>query len=150
MSYTDTSAALNGNRSYTYAVRSVNDSYLMSMFSEKVSAQPIITTVVASPSNLRGGYTGGKILLVWDNMNTTDENLVGYNVYRRVSGTGSYTKINPEMLLFNSNTYTDSSLVSGTSYDYSVTALDESGSESPKSKTYSVRIPTAGSMICRL
>ena len=146
MSYTDTSAALNGNHSYTYAVRSVNDSYLMSMFSEKVSAQPDIASVVASPSNLRGGFTGGKILLVWDNMNSTDENLLGYNVYRRVSGTGNYTKINPEMLLFNSNTYTDSSLVSGTSYDYSVTALDESGSESPKSKTYSVRIPTAGSM----
>ncbi len=40
MSYTDTSATLSGNLTYTYAIRSVNDSYLMSMLSEKVSAQP--------------------------------------------------------------------------------------------------------------
>ncbi len=147
MSYNDTSGMLEGNRTYTYAVRSVNDSYLMSMLSEKVSAQPDIPTVVASPSNLRGGFSDGKAILVWDNMNTTDENLLGYNVYRKVTGNTDYSKINPDMLLFSTNTYTDSSLTAGVSYDYSVTAIDESGSESPKSKIYTVKIPAADNLI---
>jgi len=147
MSYTDTSAALTGNHTYRYAIRAMNDSYLLSMLSKKVPAQPNIPTVVVSPSNLRGGYSGGKILLVWDNMNTTDEYLLGYNVYRRETGKKNYTRMNTVMLLFNSNTYSDSSLLSGTSYDYAVTAFDESGSESPKSKSYTVKIPTAGTLI---
>ncbi len=145
MSYTDTSATLTGNRTFTYAVRSVNDSYLMSMLSEKVSAQPDIQTVVVSPSNLRGGYSGGKVLLVWDDMNTTDENLLGYNVYRKKTGSSNYSKINPEMLLFSTNTYTDSTLANGTGYDYAVTALDLSKSESPKSKIFTVKIPAVES-----
>ncbi len=55
-----------------------------------------------------------------------------------------YSKINPETLLFSTNTYTDSTLANGTSYDYTVTAMDVSGSESPKSKSFAVKIPTAG------
>jgi len=146
MFYTDTSGTLSGNRTYRYAIRAMNDSYLLSALSQTVSVQPDIPAVVVSPSNLRGGRSGGKTVLVWDNMNTTNDYLLGYNVYRRETGTKEYSRINADMLLFNSNTYSDSSLLNGTSYDYAVTALNESGSESPKSKSFTIRIPVPGSL----
>ena len=141
MSYTDTSATLQGNHTYRYAVVAVNDGYRLSSPSEVVAVRPSITTRVLAPSDLHGGYLDGKVILVWDDMNPQDEYLAGYNVYRKGAGEGSYMKINRDLVLFNDNTFTDSTAGGGRKYDYTVTSLDESGSESPYSTALDVVIP---------
>ncbi len=140
MSYLDSSAALQGNHTYRYAVVSVNDGYQLSDLSDTVSARPDIATRVMAPSNLHGGVLDRKVMLVWDDMNREDEFLAGYNIYRRVPG-GAFQKINPSLQLFNNNTFTDSTVKAGSPYQYAVTSVDESGSESDRSTSVSVQIP---------
>jgi fibronectin type 3 domain-containing protein len=64
--------------------------------------------------------------------------VVGYNVYRRASG-GSYAKINPSVSATTS--YTDTSVQSGTTYDYVTTAIDSSNEESAYSNQATATIP---------
>jgi len=64
--------------------------------------------------------------------------IVGYNVYRRTAA-GSYSKINKAL---DPNTaYTDSTIVSGTTYYYAATAVNASGKESSYSKPLEVVVP---------
>jgi hypothetical protein len=59
------------------------------------------------------------------------QNVVGYNVYRSTSATGSYAKINSSV---DPNTaYSDSSVTSGQTYYYEATSVNAAGMESPKS-----------------
>ena len=140
MSFTDTSRTLSGNQSYRYAVVAVNDGYQLSGLSEVVTIRPAIPTNVLTPTNLRGGWIDGSVLLVWDDMNPQDEFLTGYNVYRK-SSTSSFSKINARLILFNVNTFADTAIVEGNHYEYAVTAVDESGSESLQSTTVHADIP---------
>lgn len=58
--------------------------------------------------------------------------VVGYNVYRSTSSSGSYSKINSTL---DANTaYTDNTVVSGSTYYYAATAVNSSGQESSLSK----------------
>ncbi len=140
MSYVDTSKALMGNRSFRYAVIAVNDGYRLSRVSDVVAARPMIATEVLSPSDLHGGFIDGHVILVWDDMNAQDEYLTGYNIYRKEPGS-SFSKINETLLLFNTNTFTDTTIDKGKTYDYAVTSRDESGSESSFSKPLNIIIP---------
>jgi hypothetical protein len=64
--------------------------------------------------------------------------IVGYNVYRRTAA-GSYSKINTAL---DPNTaYTDSTVISGTTYYYAATAVNDSGEESSHSKPLEVVVP---------
>jgi hypothetical protein len=64
--------------------------------------------------------------------------VVGYNIYRAISG-GALALVNssPELL----TTYVDSGVVSGTSYNYIVESVDSSGGESVASNEITVVIP---------
>lgn len=64
--------------------------------------------------------------------------VAGYNVYRGTS-IGNYTRINSS--LDASTAYTDSSVVSGTTYYYAATAVNSSGEESAYSTPLKVLIP---------
>lgn len=57
-----------------------------------------------------------------------DSGISGYNVYRATGSPGTYTKINSSPVTTTS--YTDASVLSGTTYYYVVTAVDTSGVES--------------------
>jgi fibronectin type 3 domain-containing protein len=57
--------------------------------------------------------------------------VAGYNVYRSTSANGTFAKINST--LDPSTAYTDSSVVSGTTYYYEATAVNSSGQESVRS-----------------
>ena len=57
--------------------------------------------------------------------------VVGYNVYRSTSSTGSYAKINSS--LDPTTAYTDSGVASGQTYYYEATSVNSSGMESAKS-----------------
>ena len=68
-----------------------------------------------------------KVDLSWN----ASTGVAGYNVYRSMSPTGTYTKINPAL---DANTaYTDASVASGQTYYYEATAVNSSGQESARS-----------------
>jgi hypothetical protein len=76
------------------------------------------------------------VALTWTASTST---VAGYNVYRStVSGSG-YTKINSSLVV--SANYTDSTVLSGTTYFYVTTAVDSSGTESAYSNEVSAAIP---------
>jgi len=79
------------------------------------------------PLNLTASRTGaGDIMLVWDP--NTQSNLLGYNVYRSISGTGDFHKLNPAIVVGNS--YVDDGVSPNTRYDYRVTSVGSNGLES--------------------
>ncbi len=43
------------------------------------------------------------MILAWDDMNPEDQYLAGYNIYRK-EAQDTFARINPSLLLFNTNT----------------------------------------------
>jgi fibronectin type 3 domain-containing protein len=76
------------------------------------------------------------VALTWTASTST---ISGYNVYRGAVSGGPYTKINssPVAIL----TYSDSTVLSGSTYYYVTTAVDSSGDESVYSNAASAPIP---------
>jgi Abnormal spindle-like microcephaly-assoc'd, ASPM-SPD-2-Hydin len=74
-----------------------------------------------------GIVTPYSVNLVWN----SSSDVVGYNVYRSITPSGTYTRINSTL---DSNTaYTDSTVVSGRTYYYAATSVSSSGQESTRS-----------------
>jgi len=65
--------------------------------------------------------------------------VAGYNVYRRASSTGPYSKVNTGVNP--STAYSDGSVVSGQTYYYAATAVSSSGGESTYSTPVLVKVP---------
>ena len=65
--------------------------------------------------------------------------VVGYNVYRGSTSGGPYTKLNSS--LDASTTFTDSSVLSGQTYYFVVTAVDSNNVESAYSNEVTATIP---------
>jgi fibronectin type 3 domain-containing protein len=64
---------------------------------------------------------------------------MGYNIYRKASPTGSYTRINSRL---DPNTnYTDATVTHGTIYYYATTAVNSKGKESDYSNGVEVAVP---------
>jgi fibronectin type 3 domain-containing protein len=70
----------------------------------------------------------------------TDPSVVGYNVYRSKTHGGPYQKINTA--LDASTTYTDYTVVAGTTYYYVTTAVDGAGKQSVYSNETKAIIPS--------
>jgi fibronectin type 3 domain-containing protein len=89
----------------------------------------------ASPNLAAGSATpqsDGTVLLQWPPL--SDASLAFYVIYRRVTGTTSWLvldKMSAVPNLPNPVTYFDFQAISGTQYDYTVTALNGVGDESP-------------------
>jgi parallel beta-helix repeat protein len=71
----------------------------------------------------------GKLVLTWDA--NTESDLAGYNIYRSLNPTGSYAKINQNVVT--STSFMDSGLSDGTTYYYKISAIDSASNESPQS-----------------
>ncbi len=93
------------------------------------AAATVTGTGVAAPA-----YS---VSLTW--VASTSQNVVGYNVYRRIGTTGSFTQINP--VLNATTAYTDSSVTDGQTYYYETTAVNSSNEESAPSTAVSAKIP---------
>ena len=65
--------------------------------------------------------------------------VVGYNVYRGTVSGGPYAKLNSSLIAL--STYTDSTVGSGQTYFYVVTAVDANSVESTDSSEVSAIIP---------
>jgi len=90
------------------------------------------TTAPSAPSGLFGKAETGTVELSWSAVGAGD--LSGYNVYRSTSpinDVSGKSPLNGSPLLGTS--YTDDGAENGTTYHYSVTAIDESGNESTAS-----------------
>jgi len=77
-------------------------------------------------------YDETSILLTWDISSSND--LLGYFLERRISGQGSYQRINNSPIT-NGGYYHDTSLSTNTSYDYKIIAVDSSGNLTNASST---------------
>jgi Abnormal spindle-like microcephaly-assoc'd, ASPM-SPD-2-Hydin len=76
------------------------------------------------------------VALSW---NPSTSQIIGYNVYRRIGSSGSYSKLNPSLNATTS--YTDTSVQSGLTYDYVTTSVDASNLESAYSNPATAAIP---------
>ena len=89
---------------------------------------------VAPPTNPLAASNSMGIALDWDDNH--ESTLLGYNVYRSTSATGSFVKVNTQPVI--GSKYTDASAVVGTTYYYRVTALSSYG-RSPATRQWPAR-----------
>ncbi len=118
-----------GGVTYYYVVTAVDTSLNESNDSNEVSATPTDTTPPSVPTGLTATPGSEVVSLDWDDNSESD--LDGYNVYRSTTsggGAGGYDKLNSSLLT--SSDYTDSDVISGTTYYYVVTAIDKTSNES--------------------
>jgi Abnormal spindle-like microcephaly-assoc'd, ASPM-SPD-2-Hydin len=81
-----------------------------------------------------GASPQSSVSLSW---NPSTSTVVGYNVYRGTA-VGAYSRVNPA--LDSTTTYTDNTVVSGTTYYYAATAVNSSGQESGYSAPVKVSV----------
>ena len=113
---------------------------------------PIVTTdglTPATPTGLVSVAGNGQVSLSWNAPTTNADSstlvdLLGYEIYRATSATGTYTQINTTDVLTNS--CTDTTVTNGTAYFYKVTAADTGGNESVKSSASDAVTPSATSL----
>ncbi|MEQ4568041.1 galactose oxidase-like domain-containing protein [Paenarthrobacter sp. CAP02] len=102
----------------------------------RLSAPSQDTTPPAAPTNLAASASAGQIALTW----TAGTDNVGVTSYR-VSRDGTVVG-NPV-----STSYSDTSVLAGTTYTYTVAAVDAAGNVSPPSNTATAQAVAAGSGI---
>lgn len=99
------------------------------------------TTPPSTPTALTPSISGNVIQLNWTA--STDNILVaGYRAYRSTSSGGTYTLLNPTVLI-PAVTYADPSATVGTTWFYKVTAVDSSNNESGFSNIVSETVTTS-------
>jgi hypothetical protein len=100
------------------------------------SNSSINPTVVLS---LSGTGAPHEVDLTWNAPSTSGDPIAGFHVYRAPSGSTSYQLINSASDVQTS--YADTTVQSGTAYDYIVKSFDASGMESDPSNMTTVTIP---------
>jgi fibronectin type 3 domain-containing protein len=130
-SYKDT--AVVNNKTFFYIIRSVDSPTLPwkeSLDSAEVSAMPRDMTPPERPNGLTVVPGVGRIFLTWNE--NKEKDLAGYYVYRSVKSGRNYERLTDKLL--NRTTFSDLTVKPGAVYYYTVTAVDQSGNESPMSK----------------
>jgi hypothetical protein len=113
-------------------------------FTPKDSGEPSATLSFvsnAADSPARSALTGTGTLpfvsLSW--IASTSAEVAGYNIYRKTSSTGSYARINSK--LNDDTSFTDATVIHGTTYYYATTAVNSKGKESGYSNRVEVVVP---------
>jgi fibronectin type 3 domain-containing protein len=132
-SFVDSSSWLQGNDTYRYAVRTLNDVDQMSDFSPSASASPGIKATVKTPMNLRISPEGDGTMLIWDDLRNEEPSLLGYKLYKKTQVQKDYVLLDHDSLNNRKNYFVDSLLLPEILYSYAVTAIDFYGNESEKS-----------------
>ena len=99
----------------------------------------IVSNAAGSPAMVALSGTGvvqHSVSLSW---NASTSTVAGYNVYRSTTSGSGFVKINSALLT--GLTYSDSNVVSATTYYYVATAVDSNGNESAYSNQVSAVIP---------
>jgi hypothetical protein len=136
-------------KTYTYLIRSVvqtPNGPLESADSNVLVVTPKDVFPPAAPLGLvvavvlAQGGTPAHLELSWAISPETD--VAGYNIYRSEQAGAPGTRLNNELLL--APAFSDMNIQPGRRYFYSVTAVDRSGNESPKSAVVSGGVPAEG------
>jgi hypothetical protein len=88
---------------------------------------------------LTGVGASHQVELSWNAPSSSQDPVVGYNVYRSPSSTTSYVRLNGGME--STTSYTDGTVQSGSSYKYVVKSVDSAGAESPASNPTTIAVP---------
>ena len=122
-----TNSGLTSGTSYTYTVTAYDNAGNESAAAGPVSAPARDTQAPTSPTNLAvTGTTTTSISLGWGaSTDSGGSGRAGYRIYRDGNTTPLAT--------VTGRSYTNSGLVTGTTYTYKVTAFDNAGNESPAS-----------------
>jgi hypothetical protein len=132
--------------SLAYAVKSVNTSYDISPFSEEVHISPDLKIAIETPLNLRAKYNHGSVLLTWNDVQERDNNILGYNLYRKIlkhdgSDSTSFVLINEKAEDNSMNYYDDTTAEEGVKYLYSVESFSVGESRSGLSSPSVIEVP---------
>ncbi len=128
--YSDISASLSDETSYTYQVIALDDSGNASLPSTPL----VVSTPLAQPTDIHVVSSASGMVLTWL---SGSNSAVGYNIYKSNSPGGPWNKLNSS--LFTGTTYTDTTtLATGFSY-YEVKAVDGAGTESDPLKGHTPR-----------
>jgi hypothetical protein len=128
-----------GNYTFTglatgsYTVTPNNSGYLFTPISQNVN---VTTASIAGVNFTATSQQPHSVLLTWSPSTST---IAGYNVYRSTVSGNQYNKLNSTLVPI--VTYSDTTVVNGTTYFYVTTAVDSSGTESIFSNEVSAAIP---------
>ncbi|MGD2246276.1 MAG: hypothetical protein PVI11_07005 [Candidatus Aminicenantes bacterium] len=123
-------------KTYRYFIRASatqSSPYKESSDSEVIEVTPEDTFPPAAPSGLISIVAEDFISLTWDE--NREEDLAGYRVWRKTDEEGEFRLLTPEPI--HANAFNDTAVEPNKRYHYVVTALDEPGNESRKSKSVS-------------
>jgi hypothetical protein len=101
-----------------------------------VTVQRIVNAALGQPCVTYNSSTHS-VSLNW--LASPSSGVDGYNIYRRVGTSGTFTKINSTPI--KGTTYTDSSVSLNTTYQYAATSVDVNGNESALSAAATAVIP---------
>lgn len=132
-SYVDT--AVENGKVYSYRVRAVDSPVAPgreSLDSNEAVGKPIDQTPPAPPTGITVVPGVGRVFLTWNENKERD--LAGYHVYRAVKSGGPYERLTDKPL--NRTTFSDEKVKEGITYYYALTAVDNSGNESIRSRDF--------------
>ena len=115
------------NHYWVQTISSNVNPLILSLASDTLAVVPRDSFPPSVPQNVTATYRGSEVTVFWDLNQESD--LAGYFVYRSIKA-GSGNKISS---MLPTNTFRDTSLKKGQTYRYRVSAVDESGNESPLS-----------------
>ncbi len=123
--YIDSSNAITGNKTYTYAVQAESYSYIKSKFSDTLLVRPGKPTMPQQPFDITT-YAGDSTIKVrWKDMTKLEDNILGYNVYRRIAETSDKLLcITSKPVSASKNYFVDATAKKGVTYEYVVESID--------------------------
>lgn len=116
----------------TYTITPTNAGYTFAPATQNATVNSANVTGI----NFSATAQSFTVALSWDASTST---VSGYNIYRSTTSGSGYAKLNTTLLT--TLTYTDSTVVNGTTYFYVATAVDASGNESVDSNEASAIVP---------
>ncbi|GAB2643957.1 hypothetical protein GCM10027035_42690 [Emticicia sediminis] len=134
--YTDTTK-LDAESTYYYAVKAESDTYEKSKFSDSLSYRPQgkqVKNQLKAPIDLNITFRDGKAMLTWENLNTENPQVLGYQVLRKSESEKEFKLITPKGLSFIHNYFVDSSFFSENKYQYVIISLDDKNHSSNQSR----------------
>ena len=93
------------------------------------SADVTITNSDGTSASLSSGFTFHSINLLWNAPSTSTVTITGYNVYRGSSSAGPFGLMNGSTLVADTS-FSDLTVLGGTTYYYEVKSVDSNGTES--------------------
>lgn len=131
-------AVLNNDIEYEFVVTAINNRNLESIYSEKVTAKPT-KYAVQKPAKVTGvsaRIENGNIIILWNE--SSDKNVIGYNLYYKKSSDAKYKKLNKTILKEAKATL--GGLSTGVEYNFIVTSISKDGTESDYSESVTAKL----------